>query len=263
MRQKLELSTYTPAELLERPITIRVIDLDEGADIDLHRHMWGQLAYTVSGVVLVSTEEGRWLVPAGRAVWIPTGKSHSIHFAGAAKFIVIHIAEDKTDPMPNECCVLTVSSLLRELISNAESIPRKYRAGTPESRLMEVILDQVSIAEKAPLLLPMPTDERLLRLVNIFMENPAEGRTLSELALHIGASGRNLSRLFKIETGMTFGKWRQQRRLLAAVELLAEGKSVTAVALDMGYDSISAFISMFKQILGVTPSRYFDGVNMR
>lgn len=260
MAQKIELATYSPTEFLERPITLRVFDMKDEADFERHHHLWGQLAYTATGVIVVATEEGRWLVPAGRAVWIPTEKNHSIQMTGTSKFIVIHIAPEKTAPMPQQCCVLTVSPLLRELIANAENIPRKYQHDTADSRLMEVILDQVSIAEKAPLLLPMPTDERLIKLVDIFLKNPAEGRKLSELALEIGASGRNLSRLFKRETGMTFVKWRQQRRLMAAVELLAAGNPVTDVALDMGYDSISAFISMFKQILGVTPSRYFDGV---
>ncbi|MBL4906155.1 MAG: helix-turn-helix transcriptional regulator [Sneathiella sp.] len=260
MTQKLTITPYSPSDFLERPTALRVNDLSEGADIVRHQHLWGQLAYTVTGVVLVATEDGRWLVPPGRAVWIPAEKAHSIHVASAAKFFIIHIARDKTLTMPRECCVLTVSPLLRELMANAESISRDYHTDSPQSRLMDVILDQICLAEKAPLHLPMPSDERLLKLVEIFMQNPADGRTLSELAHEIGASGRNLSRLFKQETGITFGKWRQQRRLMAAIELLAAGRPVTAVALDMGYDSISAFISMFKQILGVTPSRYFDGV---
>lgn len=258
MAQKLELRTYSPAEFLERPITLRVIDLDEGANIEPHQHKWGQLAYTAAGVILVATEEGKWLVPPGRAVWIPSEKAHSIHINHAAKFIVIHIDQIRTGSMPKECCVLTVAPLLRELIEVAEGFPSDYKTGTEESRIMEVILDRVKSAEKAPLLLPMPSDPRLLKLVDIFLENPAEARTLPELGSFVGASGRNLARLFKRETGMTFGEWRQQRRLMAAVELLSSGQTVTDVALDMGYDSVSAFISMFKKILGVTPSRYFS-----
>lgn len=260
MEQTLNIATYTAGDFLERPLSFRVFDMDTLSNFERHKHVWGQLAYTAKGVILVATEEGRWLVPPGRAVWIPPEKMHSIRSTGAAKFIVIHVARDKTGPMPAECCVLTVTPLLRELLSHAEHIPQKYQQGTPESRFMTVILDQMCCAEKAPLLLPMPTDSRLIKLVDIFMDNPAEGRTLTELARHIGASGRNLSRLFKQETGITFGKWRQQRRLMAAVELLATGKPVTDVAMDMGYDSLSAFISMFKHTLGVTPSKYFEGV---
>jgi AraC-like DNA-binding protein len=56
---------------------------------------------------------------------------------------------------------------------------------------------------------------------------------------------------------MTFGKWRQQLRLLQAMQMLAAGRPVTVVALEVGYNSPSAFIAMFKRTLGTTPHRYF------
>lgn len=261
MQQQRTLAKYSTEDFQKRPIALRVYDLEEAdARFAPHSHQWAQLAYTSQGVVLVSTEQGRWLVPPGHAVWIPALKVHSISIGAAAKFMVIHIDPGKTEDMPKDCGVLSVSPLLRELLASAEHFPQKYEPDTPESRLMAVILDQMKVAEAAPLLLPMPVDERLQKLVAILMENPAESRTMTELAKNVGTSARNLSRLFKSETGMTFGKWRQQRRLMAAIEKLAEGTSVTAVALDMGYESVSAFISMFRQVLGVTPSRYFKEV---
>ena len=56
---------------------------------------------------------------------------------------------------------------------------------------------------------------------------------------------------------MTFARWKQQSRLLAALRLLAEHKPVTTVAFEVGYESPSAFIAMFKSALGTTPSRFF------
>ncbi len=73
-----------------------------------------------------------------------------------------------------------------------------------------------------------------------------------------GASARTLARLFEREAGMTFGSWRQQLRLLRSLELLAGGESVTSVALSLGYESLSAFVSMFRRNLGRTPGRYFE-----
>ena len=66
-----------------------------------------------------------------------------------------------------------------------------------------------------------------------------------------------MQRLFLAETNMTFGKWRQQVRLLHAMRLLAGGEKVMSAALDSGYSSTSAFIAMFKKQLGTTPHRYF------
>ncbi len=58
---------------------------------------------------------------------------------------------------------------------------------------------------------------------------------------------------------MTFGRWRQQARLFAALEMLAQRKSVTEVAIAVGYGSVSAFIEMFRTMLGTTPQTYFRG----
>lgn len=55
---------------------------------------------------------------------------------------------------------------------------------------------------------------------------------------------------------MTFSKWRQQLRLLHVMQRLASGEKVIAAALDAGYNSTSAFISMFSKQLGQTPARY-------
>jgi AraC-like DNA-binding protein len=52
---------------------------------------------------------------------------------------------------------------------------------------------------------------------------------------------------------MTLGKWRQQLRLMEDVRLLAEGAKVTHAAMEAGYNSPSAFISMFRRTLGTTP----------
>ncbi len=56
---------------------------------------------------------------------------------------------------------------------------------------------------------------------------------------------------------MSFGAWRQQVRLVDALGRLATGQKVTAVALDLGYQSPSAFTSMFRRALGRAPTRYF------
>ncbi len=41
-----------------------------------------------------------------------------------------------------------------------------------------------------------------------------------------------------------------------AIPRLGAGDLVTAAALDLGYESVAAFATMFKRVLGVAPSRY-------
>ena len=88
------------------------------------------------------------------------------------------------------------------------------------------------------------------------LSDPADDRGLEDWSRFAGASPGTLARLFQSETGMTFRAWRQQLRLQRALEMLTEGQAVTSVALDLGYDSLSAFIAMFHRALGASPTRY-------
>ena len=73
----------------------------------------------------------------------------------------------------------------------------------------------------------------------------------------LGVAEKTLHRLFQRETGMTFGRWRQQARLFLALEQLAHGEKIVNVALDHGYASQSAFAAMFKRHFGVAPSAFY------
>jgi len=73
----------------------------------------------------------------------------------------------------------------------------------------------------------------------------------------VAMSERSLARLLSRETGLTFGRWRQQLHLIVALRELASGQTVQNVAFELGYESVNAFITMFKKALGSTPAQYF------
>ncbi len=122
--------------------------------------------------------------------------------------------------------------------------------------LAQVILNEIRTLPAENLGLPMPDDPRLLRIANALAATPADDRDLDAWASWASVSTRTLSRRFVAETGFTFTAWRQRARLLRALEMLAENIPVTTVALDLGYDSISAFIALFRRTFGVTPGEY-------
>jgi AraC-like DNA-binding protein len=126
-----------------------------------------------------------------------------------------------------------------------------------QGHLIAIILHQLEAVQMVPLQLPHLSDPRLVRIAEIFLKNPCDSRTLAQLCRVSGASKRSIERLFQQEIGMTFGKWRQQLRLMEGMRLLAEGAKVTHAALECGYSTPSAFISMFRKVLGTTPSSYF------
>jgi AraC-like DNA-binding protein len=127
---------------------------------------------------------------------------------------------------------------------------------------MAIIIDLIEFRETVPLDLPIPRDPRLRNIFARLSEVPSDGRTIEQWGAHVGATGRTLSRLFRAETGMSFHQWRQQLRLLEATRLLGRGEPVTNISLDVGYSSLSAFVSAFRKALGVTPGRYFRSDNM-
>jgi AraC-like DNA-binding protein/quercetin dioxygenase-like cupin family protein len=232
-------------------------DLASGEIILPHSHRKAQLVHASQGVMTVTTEDGAYVVPPERALWVPAGVEHRIDARGAVAMRTLYIDASALTGLPERVCVLQVAGLLRELIMTAMEMPQVFSSDGPENRLMRVILDQLRMQPLAPLALPMPRDRRLRKVTGSLLRDPADPRGLDAWARMAGASGRTLARLFRAETGMNFTTWRQQLRLLRGLERLAAGDAVTTVAIDMGYDSPSAFIAMFRRALGVSPTRYF------
>ena len=163
--------------------------------------------------------------------------------------------------VPGECRVVLVDRLVEELLSAAASFGVAYPGGGPEERLIRVILDRLPLFQRAPLHLPSPKSAALKRITEALTEHPEDTRTLDAWSAAEGLTARTAARRFLAETGLTFGRWRQQLRLLAALERLGAGESVTAVAFAVGYEEVSSFIASFKAALGSTPAKYFSTAN--
>lgn len=222
-----------------------------------HYHDCAQLIHSLSGVVQVNTRQGSWVVPPGRGVWLPAQVEHSLRITGKVAARALLVDPLARADLPACCEVVQISPLLRELIVCAMDIAADYPVGGREERIMELILDELRILPILPLNLPEPRSEALLTLCRHIQESLAHPWELEQAARYINVSGRTLSRRFQRETGLRFGDWVRRARLLAALNALAAGHSVLEVALDLGYDSPSAFSAMFRRLMGVAPSAYF------
>jgi AraC-like DNA-binding protein len=249
--------TTAPYPDAPRPVVCLAREYPLGHVIPVSRHVRAQLIYASRGVMTVNAPQGAWVVPPQRAVWVPPGVAHWTRATTALSMRTLYIDPGLPLRLPAACCVVTVSALLRELIGAAMHLPARYDEDGAAGRLVAVLLDQLRTLPTAPLHLPLPSDERLERVSAALRADPADGRSLQAWGRSVGASSRTLARLFQRETGMGFRAWRQQVRLLAALERLAAGESVTAVALELGYETPSAFVAMFRRALGTPPGRYF------
>ena len=226
-----------------------------GACLHPHRHASHQLLFAASGAMTVTGDRTTWMIPPGRAVLIPAGVMHAIRMWGSVAMRSLYFPPPAADTVfpAGACRVISVSRLLRELILRVAELAALDPRVEPEARLMAVLMDELAAAHIEPLLLPLPSDARALTAAQTVLNNPADGATADAVARRSGLSARTLERLFRAETGMTFGLWRQKARLLESVRLLAEGGTVTAAAIDSGYSSVSAYIAAFKQTFGCTP----------
>ncbi len=244
-------------EDVPRPIVTRPNDYTISRKTGFHWHLRAQLLYASQGVMTVSTAKGSWVVVPQRAVWIPATERHDLQTFGPLSLRSLFIQPDAAEGLPSECCVVNVSPLLRELIAAACTLPKAYPLGGREEHMMTLILDEIRAVSVAPLHLPEPKDPRLIKISTAIRANPADDQSLATWGRIVGASSRTLARLFLAETGLSFRQWQQQARLLESLVRLADGQAVTTVAAEVGYESTSAFIAMFRRALGTTPKKYF------
>jgi AraC-like DNA-binding protein len=222
-----------------------------------HAHARGQLFGARAGLLSVGTEHGEWVVPATHAVWIPPDATHAVRSHGPFSGWAVYVAPAACAPLPAEPCTLAMPALLRAAIERAASW-RGDRLDAAQSLIAQVIVEEIRTAPRDALGIPLPRDPRLLRIARAIAAHPADDRTLDAWADWGGLAPRTLSRRFSAETGFSFTAWRQRARLLRALEMLAAGQPVTRIALDLGYDSVSAFIALFRRTFGATPARYRD-----
>jgi AraC-like DNA-binding protein len=222
-----------------------------------HRHSPGQLLSLFSGLLTVRTDGGAWTIPTTHAVWIPPSHTHSAWSHGPFSGWTVYVASAHCADLPAVPCALKVSALLREAVLRAA---HWELSPLDQARLhiANVIFDEVAGTAPDDFGLPMPQDARLIRIAAALIDDPADSRTLEAWAQWANIGTRTLSRRFVDETGISFTAWRQRARLMRALELLAAGQPVTSVALDLGYDNVSAFIALFRRTFGTTPGRYFS-----
>ena len=240
------------------PVGAMPKEFPDGFVIAPHRHERAQLLYARVGTMRVVTDDGTWVVPPLRALWIPAATEHEIRMCGAVAMRTLYVAPTAAPWLPARCTVIEVSGLLRELILEAMREPVEYRLDGRTTLVMALLIEELRRAETVPLRIPMPRDRRLLALCRALLDRPASDDSLERWAERVHASSRTLSRLFRHETGMSFVAWRQQVRLAEALSRLALGQPVGAVARDLGYASASAFSAMFRRALGATPRLYLQ-----
>ncbi|RQO54533.1 AraC family transcriptional regulator [Variovorax sp. KBW07] len=243
----------------ETPVRLWINAYEAPRVTGYHAHDDGQLFALRAGLQVIETPSGRWVQPPGWIGWIAPRCAHAAQSFGATAGWSLHIDASMATALPDGPHVFAVTPLMQGLVDRMTSLDASSEAlEARRGHLVTVLVDELAASRKPSLHLPMPQDKRLAAMASALANEPALADTIDQWADRIGMARRTLTRRFATETGLSFAQWRQQARLLKAVELLSLGEPVTAVALTVGYSSVSAFIETFRKHFGRTPARFFD-----
>ena len=216
----------------------------------------GWILFTLSGIVVVSVDNGSWVLPPQRALWVPAGIDYSSFARKSGVLRSFALASTDSMAVPGTVRLLNLSSFFRELLieaSRSEAIAGQTIRG---ACLKSLILSELEEKLHPAGGMVAPSDGRLLSICQAILADPSDNRTIDEWARAVGMSRRALTRNFRRQTGLSFAVWRQQARLEEATARLRMGESVTRVAYEVGYESIATFSMIFRQNFGMSPSRY-------
>lgn len=217
-------------DLTDRPAVARQLTFsDYEREVPIHSHRKGQLIMALHGAVTCTADNSIWIVPPNCGVWIPGGISHTARATSNAKLSYLFV-EPGTANLPAECCALSISPMIREMIGWLTHERMDYPLDSHAARIARVTLDELSNMPREHFNLPVSNNQKIRRIAETLTRNPADRRTLGEWASHVAMSERSFARLMIAETGLSFGRWRQQLHLVIALRELASGASVQKVA---------------------------------
>lgn len=234
---------------------------EAGRQLPVHTHDRAQLLFATHGLMEVTTPAGRWLVPPQRAVWLPASVTHSVLMLTDVEMRTLYIESAWIHPHSQALnlrheFVVGVDPLLRGLVLtlfNREAHPEKVELAA------KLVLFELVEATDSTTFIPMPCDVRARRIAELAMKDPKGLRSFEDLAHEAGVSQRTATRLFSAETHLTFKKWRQRARMMAAINALSrEGARIKQIAAQLGFSSTASFTASFHEIMGVTPGHFLD-----
>lgn len=232
------------------------IEPASGECYDWHSHDFGQLISAASGSMYVGTPDRVLLLSPAMAIWIPPDKEHWMRYGANNVMHYVDVNREEAEWLGPDCRVVAITPLLDALFVAVMPEATGTRTVKHNTALHALLRQEILAAKDVPLTLALPKDTRILDVARGALDDPGSVRSVEAWLSDVPASRKTIERLFIAETGMPPSKWLRHARVLHAVSLLAAGKSVTSVAFDMGYESMSAFSYMFRQTLGVSPREF-------
>ncbi len=230
-------------------IASRLVRHDSG----WHQHEKGQLLFAKSGTMRITLDAGMSVLPPQRLAWIPPFCRHRVVLNEVVGYRSIYLDTNVFAHLPNEHMIWAMTPLLQAILENIalSAWSCDWFNDTRQAHWLNVLWDELVFAKQDKILLPLPDDYRLQKISWLILPP-----LLKDLANQVGASEKTITRVFKQQTGMGYQAWRQQWRLLKAIELLYANRPLMEIADILGFTNDSAFAVFFKNMTGQTTMQY-------
>lgn len=243
-------------QLKSQPALAERVWVEGAHQVEVHQHLHAQLIHCTVGTLIVETIGQAYLVTTQTALWIPPETAHAVFANDSVHYCSVFVSKEVAEKVSNHVQIISMQPLLKQLALTVAEFNNMVEKESPESRVLDVLVDQLHEINECELVLPLPTDRRMTSVIRSMIANPSLENDAEKVAEQANMSKRTLERLYKKETGFSFKQWQQRLLIIKAIELLNNDIAVQNIASELGYQSTSSFIAMFKRVLGQTPTQY-------
>jgi len=96
------------------------------------------------------------------------------------------------------------------------------------------------------------------KIIEFVNENIIGDITIMSISKSLYMDRGKVSKIFSKYSGMSINDYINKVRVSKANELLENGCSVTEAALESGFQSVRTFNNVYKELMGITPSKYVN-----
>lgn len=230
-----------------------LVSSDDRHIAPIHTHEEGQLTLIERGILSLEIGGDVFAVPAGRLHWIPAGVVHASRSHGEVRFHRTLVSPAMAGRLPDRVVVVEASPLLVAALARLRDLRPASPIAVP---LADIVVHEIHATADDTPTVRLPANPRLRHWALTFLDAPDIRIGIDAAATTSAMSRRSFTRHFQEEVGLSFSVWKRTVVVHQAEARLAEGAGVSELAFAFGYETVSAFIAMFKAMRGRPPGAY-------
>ncbi|MBN2985296.1 AraC family transcriptional regulator [Pseudomonas lactucae] len=220
-----------------------------------HRHPVGQFVLVKKGMLYGHTQDQRWLLKPGMAVWIPPQTLHAGVAYSQVDLTVLYLGREQSKDFSTTLKLIEASALVIALCDRLAEEGARPLTEVQRSCILQLLLQDITELPASNMVLPLPSDGRLKRVTDQLIARPGLRKSLAEWGGEVGATERTLTRLFRKETGLCYTQWYNRLLLVEAYRGLMVEHTNERLAHHLGFASSDSFGHWFRRVTGSSPGK--------